>query len=482
MRKVLFLIWLWPIVFWGQQNKKFKKRVLQSAEIEILSSYYTQQGNNASVTGGIGNEYLDDFATSVNIAIPISADDVLTIDATISTYTSASSSNLNPFTGASRDDDDDDEDDDDRIFARNNTQKITGSPWVASTGESKSDDWYNGVISYSHSSDNRNSIFSANISVSNEFDYFSMGSGLSFTKLFNNKNTEISIGVNAFWDHWRPEYPTEIKTYIETNGNLNQEFFKDVNIYNQNGQIINKFDNNAWKPQTDWLIRNKARNTYTASLSFSQILNENIQMSLFTDITLQTGQLANPMQRVYFKDKPNFYIGNPLHIPYYTTPKNTEVFQLADAYEQLPDKRLKFPIGIRMHYFLTHYLVLRTYYRYYFDSWDLHAHTFNLELPVKLNDRFTVIPDFRYYTQNQIKYFAPYEEHFSTQKFYTSDYDLAAYKSYQAGLGIRYSDALLQMNWWKFNIKNIYLNYYHYRRTTGLKAHITNLGVTIILE
>ena len=40
----------------------YKKRVLETIEVDILSSYYSQDGDNAAVTGGIGTEELNDFA------------------------------------------------------------------------------------------------------------------------------------------------------------------------------------------------------------------------------------------------------------------------------------------------------------------------------------------------------------------------------------------------------------------------------------
>ena len=71
-------------------TKVYKKRVLESTEVDFLTSYYTQDGINASVTGGIGNEHLTDFTPTIIVSIPLNADDVITIDAGISTYTSAS--------------------------------------------------------------------------------------------------------------------------------------------------------------------------------------------------------------------------------------------------------------------------------------------------------------------------------------------------------------------------------------------------------
>lgn len=101
MKKYISLLVL-LISFYGfsqNVNKSFKKRVLENAEVDLISSFYSQDGDNAAVTGGIGTEKLTDVASNLTISIPLNEDDVLTIDGTISAYTSASSSNLNPFDG-----------------------------------------------------------------------------------------------------------------------------------------------------------------------------------------------------------------------------------------------------------------------------------------------------------------------------------------------------------------------------------------------
>ena len=82
----------------------FKKRVLESIEVDFLMSYYQQDGIHSAVSGGKGTEELTDITPTIVVAVPLNDDDVLTIDSGISAYTSASSSNINPFnaSGASR--------------------------------------------------------------------------------------------------------------------------------------------------------------------------------------------------------------------------------------------------------------------------------------------------------------------------------------------------------------------------------------------
>lgn len=454
-------------------TKIYKKRVLETAEVDIISSFYSQNGDNASVTGGIGTEKLTDLATNITISVPLNDDDVLTLDGTISAYSSASSSNTNPFGG---DDDDDDE-------GNNSANTISfGSPWVESSGASKSDVWINGDIGYSHSSDDRNSIIGANISFAKEYDYTSFGLGGSIVKLFNEKNSEISAKANLYIDSWQPVYPVELNSYIEKNQNLNAGFFNGISIYNQNGTPIDKNGPTVWSPLKQSLIDTESRNTYSLSLGFSQILSKRAQFSVFLDLVQQNGWLANPLQRVYFADKPNYYVGNASSIPNYASTSNKDVFQLADDIERLPQTRFKVPIGLRFNYYINELATLRTYYRYYYDDWGVISQTASIELPIKISDKFTLYPTYRYYIQTAADYFAPYEQLFSTDEFYTSDYDLSKFDSNQFGFGISYTDIFTKGKIWKLGLKSVDLKYSSYKRNTGLSANIISAGFKFIVE
>ncbi len=51
-----------PVLFFGQSDQtEYKKRVLETAEVDYVMSYYTQDGSHASVTGGVGTEKLQDI-------------------------------------------------------------------------------------------------------------------------------------------------------------------------------------------------------------------------------------------------------------------------------------------------------------------------------------------------------------------------------------------------------------------------------------
>ena len=411
----------------------FKKRVLEATEVDFLASYYKQDGVHSSVSGGIGSEKLTDIASNIVVAMPLNDDDILTIDVGISAYTSASSSNINPYDS-------------------NNP-----TPWQSSSGASEQDALVSLVANYSHSSDNRNLIWNVDVSFSNEYDYTSIGFGGGIAKLFNNKNSEVSFKVNAYLDQWRPIYPFEFRS-----GN-------------------NVSTDPAYAPNfIEW--ESTARNSYSASFSFSQVVTKKTQFSVFFDVLQQQGKLSSPYHRIYFADKTNYYIGNPTFTSNYENENNIGAYQLADAIEKLPNSRFKLPFGLRWNYYVNEIVVVRTYYRYYTDSWDITAHTASIEIPIKVSDKFTIMPMYRYYIQTQSKYFAPYETHLSNQEYYTSDYDLSSFSANQYGFGVSYTDIFTKANIWKFGLKNIDFRFNHYDRSDGLSANIGSFGLKFVIQ
>ncbi|MFT4848532.1 MAG: hypothetical protein ACI83B_001063 [Sediminicola sp.] len=411
MKKLFSSIFLCSFVISNAQDSTatYKKRVLETTEIDFITSYYSQDGSNAAVTGGRGTEELTDIAGSIIVSIPLNDDDVLTIDAGVSAYTSASSSNVDPF-------------DSDQ----------PADPFVASSGESSSDLWANGTFGYSHSSDSRNDIVSAKVSVSSEYDYFSLGFGGNYSKLFNEKNTEIGISANVYLDKWSLIYPSELR------------------------------DNASFKE-----LDEKKRNSYSLGVNFSQILTKNIQGSLSIDVIQQQGLLSTPFHRVYFADVADTFIEN---------------FHLADDIERLPNTRFKTAIGGRLNFYINEIFVLRTYYRYYFDDWGIASHTASLEVPIKITDKFTVYPSYRFYNQTAADYFNTYNTAMSTDEFYSSDFDLSQYDANQYGFGINYTDIFAKLHIAKFGLKSVDLKYNYYKRNSGLSSSIITAGVKFVQD
>jgi hypothetical protein len=123
--------------------------------------------------------------------------------------------------------------------------------------------------------------------------------------------------------------------------------------------------------------------------------------------------------------------------------------------EQLPDKRVRYAISSKWVHGLSETSALNTSYRYYWDKWDLKAHTARIAYLFEYNENEDFIEFFaRYHKQSSVKYF---QKSFSTSaEFMTSDSDMSKFTSYEGGV---YHKKTLgdmgDMKFHKFNFENV---------------------------
>ena len=103
------------------------------------------------------------------------------------------------------------------------------------------------------------------------------------------------------------------------------------------------------------------------------------------------------------------------------------------------------------------------------------AHTFNLETSVKLSSFFSVTPFYRYYTQQAVDYFAPYQVHTAANTYYTSNYDLSTFTSHYYGAGIRLTPPAGVFGLEHLNMLEI--RYGHYSKNNGMNSDIVSLNL-----
>jgi len=375
------------------QSDSTSNRKLKIDEVNFITSYYHQDGNNSAVTGGIGSEKLDDFGNSIDLQLSRfdkkNNKHTFGVELGIDVYSSASSDKIDPTTISS---------------ASSKDVRISPS------------------LNYLKENAKNNTALGGGVSFSQEFDYTSIGANVLFAKATKDKNREFSAKASVFLDTWSVILPVELRN-IDTN-------FK----YKQGD--------------------NAPRNSYNLALGLTQVVNQRFQVSILTDIGYQTGLLGTAYQRVYFGDNGN------------------------NAYsEKLPDNRFKLPVGLRANYFLGDKFILRSFYRFYTDSWNLTAHTAELEIPYKITPFVSVAPFYRFYSQSGVDYFKPYKEHLlsDNSEFYTSDYDLSKFTSHLFGLNFRMVSANGLMGVKKLNV--VELRYSYYNRSTDLTSHLITLAL-----
>ncbi len=373
-----------------QDSTQYKDRKLALEEINFVSSYYHQNGNNSSVTGGVGTERLTDFANIIDIKFAKYdkryRKHTFTLEGGIDTYSSASS---------------------DQIDLKANSSASSHDVRVYPS------------VSWLVENDKKGNGFGLNASASKEFDYQSFGMGFNFSKKSSNNNREFGFKAQAYLDQVSLILPIELRTSNNSSGRNREHDYPT-----------------------------SSRNSLSGSLTYSQIVNQKLQLLFMLDLAWQKGYLSLPFHRVYM---------------------NNNTVQS----ENLPSSRFKIPIGLRANYFLGDKIVIRSFYRFYHDDWGLTAHSADIESAFKITPFFSVTPFYRYYSQSAIKYFAPYQSHAPTDTYYTSNYDLSKFDSHFIGVGVRIAPPKGVFGNPHFSMLEI--RYGHYVRSTNFNSNIVSL-------
>lgn len=394
MRKICLSViglYLGLLQAFSQQSDSsaYRSRKLKLEEVNFVSSYYKQDGDNSAVEGGVGSEKLTDVANILDLKLTIydkrNRKHTITGEAGIDYYTSASS---------------------DRIDTK------------ANSSASSSDIRIYPSLSWMMEDEKRGYSAELHASGSAEFDYQSIGVGGAFSKKSADRNREVTVKAQVYLDQVKLITPVELRV----------------------GGGGSHHDDDDYG--------SSSRNSYSGSLSVSQVVNKRLQVMVMAELVKQEGYLGLPFHRVYFAD-------NSLKA------------------ENLPSSRLKIPLGIRASYFLGDKVILRSFYRFYHDDWGLNAHTAELEVPVKVTPFLSIAPFYRYYNQSGVDYFAGYRQHQAQDEYYTSNYDLSRFDAHFLGAGIRWAPerGVLGVKHWNM----IEFRYGHYNRSTGLQSDVLSL-------
>jgi hypothetical protein len=401
----------------------YKPKKLKLDEINLVSSYYDQTADKSAVMGGRtdykGNADVTDFANGIDVTF-------IGWDKKQRKNTFALGFGIDHHTAASQ-------------------------AYVDSNGTARNDGTrIYPTLNWSRENEQKGTAFGLGMYYSAENNYYYSYGLNGFISRRNKNNGEFSLKVVGFFDQIKMIYPTEFIPVTKeppVDSALQLHYITTASgrseLVNSSGQTVGK----SHGPD----IPSKPRNTLTATLGFSQIINQRMQGSIEMDMVYQNG-----------------YLGLPFHRVYYNTGK--------DTIENLPSRRFKLPIGFRLNYFLGDRIILRSYYRFYADSWGLVSNTANLEMPIKITPFFSISPFYRFYMQTAAKYFAPYGVHTEDEQYFTSNYALAAFNSNMFGGGVRLAPPRgILTN----SLRVLELRYSHYTQTTNLNANIISLNLTI---
>jgi len=401
----------------GYDTSDYRPHRLRLDAINLVSSYYNQNGDHSAVTGGIGSEKVTDISNGIDLNFvwfdQAKRKNTITAGLGIDHHTSASSGYVALKGGADP----------------------SGSRIYPS-------------LEWSVENTQKGTSFGLGAYYSNEYNYKSKGLDISWSKKTNDKSGEFGVKLQGYFDDVTQILPSEFvkvipPTYIPPGTTTYTTPSGNVVTVTTGGKVINSKNSLSSDPRT----------TLTAAFSYSQIINSRLQVMLLADVVDQSGDLGLPFHRVYGTYFPNG----------------------KDSVEKLPATRFKLPLGIRANYFLGDNMILRSYYRYYADSWGVRANTASLELAYKVSPFFSISPFYRYYTQSAAFYFAGYNEHKVTDQYYTSNYEYAQFNSQFFGVGIRLAPPKGVLGWQ--NLHELELRYGHYATTESLTSNVVSISL-----
>ena len=220
----------------------YKKQQLSKTDIEVLFSYYTQEGNHSAVTGGVGTEALQVYVTDFTITHERDSVNTYQLNAGIDFITSASTDNIDyVLSSASRTD---------RRF------HISGA--------------YSRLLKKPHVR------VGINTGLSLESDYLSIPIGITVSHDNASHSRQVSAALQCYFDDLRW-------------GRFDPDYYKpETLVYPVELRYKQWFD----------IYR---RQSYNLSLALYQVINQRMQLAVYPELVYQSGLLSTPFHRVYFK-------------------------------------------------------------------------------------------------------------------------------------------------------------------------------------
>lgn len=161
---------------------------------------------------------------------------------------------------------------------------------------------------------------------------------------------------------------------------------------------------------------------------------------------------------------------------YQANPYNTVDIAGIRYYEVFPELRKRHAVISRINQHLPFRSSIQIDYRYYFDSWDINAHTVDTKLFHYLTDNLILRLRYRYYNQNSAFFYK--EDYTTLQEYITADDKLSAFAANLFGIKLDYG--LKEIAWFRKNRilreSRVDINYERYMQTTGLNANIIQIG------
>ena len=220
-----------------------------------------------------------------------------------------------------------------------------------------------------------------------------------------------------------------------THFSLSQDMFGDLTTlslgFTDSRNSIGENDGTAFKPDVRWLGHSQSR-SFEGGLS--QVLTKNLIAGATMEVITDQGYLMNPYRSIRFCSNPTgtvpctggFTLGSQVY-------PNTHTSTAAEA---------------RAKYYLPFRAAAAVSYRYFTDTWGVHANTTEVSYTQPLANLWILEGRVRYYDQTHASFYSDLFPFANSQNFEARDQNLAA--STNTTIGLKATYAFLPEGWKMF--------------------------------
>ena len=245
--------------------------------------------------------------------------------------------------------------------------------------------------------------------LSREYDFDSLGASASVAHDFNERNTTFNIGLNLEQDQFRPE------------GGIPIPFGAVQPV----GSTQPRGDKSDTKLVIDFLA------------GITQVMSHNWLTQLNYSISQSSGYLTDPFKYLSLLEDGSYNLAS----------------NNAYRFESRPDSRNKQSLFWENKYHLFGDTVTASY-RYFWDDWNVKAHTFDFRYRWNMNAKNYIEPHFRFYTQTEADFYKAYLLQSDIQNNIqeaSADYRLAPFDA--TTFGIKYGHIIGKDAQWNVRIE-----------------------------
>jgi hypothetical protein len=236
-----------------------------------------------------------------------------------------------------------------------------------------------------------------------------------------------------------------------TNGfNISQEMFGGLTTVSLGYSV----GNNIITKSTDDIFRKNATSK-DYRLSLSQVLTKDLLMGLTYEVITDEGFLNNPYRKVRYSDGSG------------GTEFQDEVY---------PETRTSNAASINLRYYLPYRAAVYGGYRYFTDTWDIKADTFEIGYIHPYQEKWIFDINLRFYSQTRASFYSSLFPFADAQNFLASDKELSTFSSNSIGAGVSYDIGKENLYFFEKGSLNLYLDFFSYDYADFLDT--TVVGVT----